>query len=53
MASINAGVADIPWMTDNASRYFRHLYDHLIRLADEVDRPAEWYYDTHPRPCRT
>ncbi|HUE07433.1 MAG TPA: magnesium transporter CorA family protein [Acidimicrobiales bacterium] len=37
MASINAGVADIPWMTDNASRYFRDLYDHLIRLADEVD----------------
>ncbi len=24
-------------MTDNASRYFRDLYDHLIRLADEVD----------------
>lgn len=37
MATINAGVADIPWMTDNAARYFRDLYDHLIRLADEVD----------------
>jgi magnesium transporter len=37
MASINSGVADVPGMTDNASRYFRDLYDHLIRLADEVD----------------
>jgi magnesium transporter len=37
MASINAGVTEIPGMTDEASRYFRDLYDHLIRLADEVD----------------
>ena len=37
MASINAGVADVPGMTDEASRYFRDLYDHLIRLADLVD----------------
>jgi magnesium transporter len=37
MASINSGVADVPGMTDNAARYFRDLYDHLIRLADEVD----------------
>jgi magnesium transporter len=37
MASINAGVSDIPGMTDEAVRYFRDLYDHLIRLADLVD----------------
>jgi magnesium transporter len=37
MASINDGVADIPGMTDEASRYFRDLYDHLIRLADLID----------------
>ena len=37
MASISAGVADCPGMTDEANRYFRDLYDHLIRLADEVD----------------
>ena len=37
MASINAGVADVPGMTDEASKYFRDLYDHLIRLADLVD----------------
>jgi magnesium transporter len=37
MASINSGVADVPGMTDEAARYFRDLYDHLIRLADLVD----------------
>ncbi len=37
MASINAGVADVPGMTDEASHYFRDLYDHLIRLSDIVD----------------
>jgi magnesium transporter len=37
MASINAGVADVPGMTDEAAHYFRDLYDHLIRLADLVD----------------
>jgi len=37
MASINAGVSDVPGMTDEASKYFRDLYDHLIRLADLVD----------------
>jgi magnesium transporter len=37
MASINAGVADVPGLTDEATRYFRDLYDHLIRLADLVD----------------
>jgi magnesium transporter len=37
MASINSGVAEVPGMTDEAARYFRDLYDHLIRLADLVD----------------
>jgi magnesium transporter len=37
MASINSGVTDVVGMTDEASRYFRDLYDHLIRLADLVD----------------
>jgi magnesium transporter len=37
MASINAGVTDVPGMTEEANRYFRDLYDHLIRLADLVD----------------
>jgi magnesium transporter len=37
MASINSGVATVPGMTEEASRYFRDLYDHLIRMADMVD----------------
>ena len=37
MASINAGVAELPGMNDEASRYFRDLYDHLIRMSDLVD----------------
>jgi magnesium transporter len=37
MASINAGVTEIPGMTEEAQHYFRDLYDHLIRLADLVD----------------
>jgi len=37
MASINAGVTDVPGMTDEAAHYFRDLYDHLIRVADMVD----------------
>jgi magnesium transporter len=37
MSSIIAGVSTVPGMTDEASRYFRDLYDHLIRLADLVD----------------
>ncbi len=37
MAGINSGVADVPGMTDEAVRYFRDLYDHLIRLADLID----------------
>jgi magnesium transporter len=37
MASINSGVTDVPGMTEEATRYFRDLYDHLIRMADLVD----------------
>jgi magnesium transporter len=37
MASINSGITDVPGMTAEATRYFRDLYDHLIRLADLVD----------------
>jgi magnesium transporter len=37
MASITTGVTDIPGLTDEATRYFRDLYDHLIRLADLID----------------
>jgi magnesium transporter len=37
MAGLNAGVTVVPGMTDAAARYFRDLYDHLIRLADLVD----------------
>ncbi len=37
IASINAGVTDIPGLTEEATRYFRDLYDHLIRVADQID----------------
>jgi magnesium transporter len=37
MASINAGVTAVPGMSDEAARYFRDLYDHLIRMSDLVD----------------
>jgi magnesium transporter len=37
MAGIAGGVTEVPGMTEEASRYFRDLYDHMIRLADLVD----------------
>jgi magnesium transporter len=37
IGSLNAGVTDIPGLTDEATRYFRDLYDHLIRVADQID----------------
>ena len=37
MAGIASGVIEVPGMTDEASRYFRDLYDHMIRLSDMVD----------------
>ncbi len=36
-ASLNSGVIEVPGMTDEATRYFRDLYDHLIRVADMID----------------
>ena len=47
----------MPGMTDEASRYFRDLYDHLIRVADMVDNyrdllsRASWTRTS--RRCRT
>jgi magnesium transporter len=37
IASINTGVTDVPGLTEEGTRYFRDLYDHLIRVADQVD----------------
>jgi magnesium transporter len=37
IATLNAGMVTIPGMTDQATAYFRNLYDHLIRISDMVD----------------
>lgn len=37
IASLNAGMVEIPGMTDQGAAYFRNLYDHLIRISDMVD----------------
>ena len=37
ISSLNAGMVEIPGMTDQGSAYFRNLYDHLIRISDMVD----------------
>ena len=36
-ASIVSGVETFPGMTDDDQRYFRNVYDHLIRIGDVVD----------------
>ena len=36
-ATIYAGTTELAGMTEDAERYFRDLYDHLIRLSDLVD----------------
>ena len=36
-AGLASGVVTLPGMTVEAQRYFRDLYDHLIRIADVVD----------------
>ncbi len=36
-ASLSSGVTQIPGMNDESARYFRDLYDHLIRISDMVD----------------
>jgi magnesium transporter len=37
VASLVAGVTELPGMTREIERYFRDLYDHLIRISDLVD----------------
>ncbi|HUL27998.1 MAG TPA: magnesium/cobalt transporter CorA [Streptosporangiaceae bacterium] len=37
IASLVAGVNELPGMTREIERYFRDLYDHLIRISDLVD----------------
>jgi magnesium transporter len=36
-ASLMGGVGDLPGMTDDDERYFRDVYDHLIRISDLID----------------
>src|SRR5262249_26519293 len=36
-AGVATGVGQLPGMTPDAERYFRDLYDHLIRLSGLVD----------------
>lgn len=37
LSGLNAGMVEIPGMTDGSTAYFRSLYDHLIRISDMVD----------------
>ena len=36
-AGLASGVIELPGMTAEGQRYFRDIYDHLIRIADVVD----------------
>jgi magnesium transporter len=36
-AGLMGGVADLPGMTAEDERYFRDIYDHLIRISDLID----------------
>ncbi len=36
-AALASGVVELPGMTQEGQRYFRDIYDHLIRIADVVD----------------
>jgi magnesium transporter len=36
-ASLLGGVASLPGMTSEDERYFRDIYDHLIRISDLID----------------
>lgn len=36
-ARLAAGVVEIPGMTSDVERYYRDVYDHLIRISDLVD----------------
>src|SRR5438094_1781371 len=37
LASLMGGVAELPGMTSEDERYFRDIYDHLIRISDLID----------------
>ena len=36
-ASLSAGVAELPGLVTEDQRYFRDVYDHLIRISDMID----------------
>jgi magnesium transporter len=36
-ASLSAGVAELPGLVAEDQRYFRDVYDHLIRISDMID----------------
>ena len=36
-ATLMGGVAELPGMTEDDERYFRDIYDHLIRISDLID----------------
>jgi magnesium transporter len=36
-ASLMGGIAELPGMTAEDERYFRDIYDHLIRISDLID----------------
>jgi magnesium transporter len=36
-AQLMGGVAELPGMTEEDERYFRDIYDHLIRISDLID----------------
>jgi magnesium transporter len=36
-AALSSGIVEVPGATDETLRYFRDLYDHLIRINDLVD----------------
>jgi magnesium transporter len=36
-ASLSDGIAQLPAMTEEDKRYFRNIYDHLLRITDLID----------------
>ena len=36
-ASLAGGIAQLPGMSEDDERYFRDIYDHLIRISDLID----------------
>jgi magnesium transporter len=36
-AQVMGGIADLPGLADEDERYFRDVYDHLIRISDLID----------------